>query len=148
MSINSAFIEGNSGDGATYLNPFILLEDLEALVPHFEAQGVSLEFVELFRKAGGQPSRFHAGIHQRRDVMIRKRARRFREDLSLGWENRQEGAVDGLPWGLSSRPTKGHLWLIAWGFTPDPVALNNWLDSRDHEEGRDRVRSRFAAFRA
>ena len=106
--------EQGSADRVT---PFLALPVVLDRVPRMEQQGVSTVarsgrgFLTAYRRAGGDPSRLSSEWLARREAFIarhRAQVRRRKEPL---WR-------DG-------EPTRRHLALIAWAYSPDPGRLES-----------------------
>lgn len=103
--------------------PFLSLETVEMAVPAMEDQGVSevarssRGFLSAFKRAKGDPSRLatmtdrHSGQNwadRRNNFIARHRA----QMESSGWEN--------------GEPTRRHLALVAWAYSPSPKRFEKW----------------------
>jgi Fe-Mn family superoxide dismutase len=112
--------------------PWMALADTEAFVPLMERTGTSKVarsyrgFYTAFQKAGGDPKKMG---RTHRDTP-------GRGDSYMWWERRNEfvsrhmGQVEKRGeklWKPNGNPTKRHLGLIAWAYTPDPDGVDDWL---------------------
>ena len=101
------------------------LRSVLALVPLMEAEAVSevarspRGFLTAYRRAGGDPKRLGSDSYSGQDWVKRRNnfvARHMGQILK-----RSE------PLWVGSQPSRRHLALIAWGFTPDPDGVRGWL---------------------
>ena len=112
--------------------PWMALADTEAFVPLMERTGTSKVarsyrgFYTAFQKAEGVPKKMG---RTHRDTP-------GRGDSYMWWERRNEfvsrhmGQVEKRGeklWKPNGNPTKRHLGLIAWAYTPDPDGVDDWL---------------------
>lgn len=101
------------------------LELIEAFVPEMRARGVSTVarsargFLPQYRRAGGDPDRVS-------DAWADKRAAFLARHLA-------EAKANGEPWfDADGAPTRRHLALVAWAYSPQPkrLALRAWPAKR------------------
>jgi hypothetical protein len=113
--------------------PWLTLAAVEAALPAIRAADVSAVatgdrrstatgtgFLPNYRRTGGDPARMAARPATRNTT----------------WSERRDGFVarhvaqarsHGEPWWIDGRPTRRHLGLIAWAYTPTPRRFARWL---------------------
>jgi hypothetical protein len=77
-------------------------------------------FYKAYRRAGGDPDKLSDYWIQKRDAFIARHRAQMRERGSNGWEK------VGGEW----RPTRQHLALAAWAYSPSPDRLIRWAESQ------------------
>ena len=112
--------------------PLLALNTVVACEPEMERRGVSTTarsprgFLTAYWRAKGKPQALGRDPHSgqdwraRREGFIRRHMAQVRSSADL-WE------PDGSP-------TRRHLALIAWAYSPDPAKLRRWLDARHRGE--------------
>ncbi len=113
--------------------PWLPLDLVEAAIPAMAARGVSAVarsprgFIGAYRRAGGEPARLgwtprstpHRAPYpwrDRRNEFVARHAAQI--------------AVRGEPLWVDGEPTRRHLALVAWAYSPTPAKLLRWLERR------------------
>ena len=118
---------------------FLPLALVEALEPLAKARGVSEVargpggFLEAFRAAGGDPERLPKHWRVKRQAFLRRHVAQGRKE---GW---WEDAGDEFP--DNETPTRRHLALVMWAWSPDDLELDGWASewkARRARRGRER----------
>lgn len=115
---------------------FIPLEDIEVLVPHLQARGISKialgpgGFLEAFRRAKGDPDKLSPEWIRKREGFIRRHRAQAKENREAWWERRSGREEDELDRRTRKRPTRRHGALIAWAHSPTVKQLDRWLDDQ------------------
>lgn len=111
------------------MHPFLPLPAIRSHLPDMEARGVSRVcrgpggFLEAYEDADGDPARLPPWWHARRDAFI---ARMWAQA-----ERRCEPLYDER-----GRPTRRHLALIAWAWSPDGVSRVAGCGGKDYRSRR------------
>lgn len=94
------------------MHPFLPLRTIRAHLPDMEARRVSIVcrgpggFLEAYRDANGDPARLPPWWHARREAFIARMHAQLMQRCEPLYDER-------------GRPTRRHLALIAWAWTPD-----------------------------
>ena len=102
---------------------FMELDDIEMLEPIAEAQGVSevarmpTGFLGAYKRAGGDPDRLSMEWVVKREHFIRRHVANAR--------------ANSEPWFVKGKPTRRHLALLMWAYTPTPKKLAPYLAKFD-----------------
>lgn len=97
------------------------LDVVESAIPEMEARGVSKVarsargFIPRYRKAGGDPDDLDDGWREQRNAFL---ARHIAQAES-----------NGEPWWENGEPTRRHLALVAWAYSPTRAKLEDWLEA-------------------
>lgn len=109
------------------------LDDIEEFVPMMRERGVSAVarsrsgFLGAYRRAGGDPAEL--GDHksgqpweERREGFLARHMAQLEDNDEPLWEATGKYVGD---------PTRRHLALIAWAYTPDPRGVAGWLETME-----------------
>jgi hypothetical protein len=114
-------------------HPWLPLHAVEAALPAIRAAGVSAVatgarrstvtgpgFLLNYRRSGGDP---------RRMAQMQATAHTSWADRRAGFVARHvaQARAHGEPWWVDGQPTRRHLGLIAWAYTPTPRRFARWL---------------------
>lgn len=102
------------------------LDDILDFVPLMRAEGVSKVarssrgFLTAYRRAKGKPEKLGIDAYSRQDWVQRRNS----------FVARHMGQITkrSEPLWHDGEPTRRHLALIAWAYTPDPDGVDAWLD--------------------
>lgn len=125
--------------------PFLSLGTVQDAVPFMESQGVSevarsgRGFISAYKKAKGssaslkQMADAHSGQMwgKRREAFLARHTAQLEDG---GWKN--------------GEPTRRHLALVAWGYSPTPRRLRAWLKKSGSNRKNPRKKDRFTAIAA
>lgn len=121
---------GTKKNGRTAHYPYLSLATTEAAAEAAKARGVSEVargpggFLSAYRRAGGQASKLVDMHHASGESWTSRRAgfvARHMAQAGALWEADPEGG---------ERPTRRHLALAVWAYSPDAARLGRWLASR------------------
>lgn len=115
--------------------PWLRLDTVEAAIPAMVSEGVSevarssRGFIQAYRRAGGRAE----PLRTMRDP-----------ESGQTWWNKRNGFVarhlaqleaEGGGWEASGEPTRRHLALVAWAYSPDAAGLRQWLQRSNPGHG-------------
>lgn len=101
-----------------------------ALAEHFRCRGVALPS-EFWAALRGRRGLVPAPLAVARDRAIRDLMRNTTPASATWWEPRTPRTDDGLPPSVELQPTKRHLRLLAWGYSPNVEAYDAWFAEVD-----------------
>jgi len=104
---------------------YLFLDEIDPVIPAMEARGVSevarsgRGFLTAYRRAGGDAERLSPTWRAKRDGFVRRHMAQVRKNKERLWEDDPERK--------GKRPTRRHLALIAWAYTPHPTRYFEYL---------------------
>lgn len=102
------------------------------VVPHARKRGVSKVargpggFISQYRKAKGNPKSMTAEWIKKRDAFVDRHMAQVKKGNEKLWETMKSTG--------KTRPTKRHLALMMWAYTPDTAKVKKWLANASKEE--------------
>ncbi|MBU6287336.1 MAG: hypothetical protein KGS10_04130 [Chloroflexi bacterium] len=116
---------------STRERPWLDLDVVEAAIPAMAARGVSAVarsprgFLAAYRRAAGDPRRL--GVTPRSTPHRAPYPWRQRRNEFVT-RHMAQIAVRGEPLWVDGEPTRRHLALVAWAYSPTPAKLLRWLE--------------------
>lgn len=78
-------------------------------------------FVSSYKKAGGSAAKLSEDVKKKREAFLDRHLEQMKSDENPGWEKTRDG------W----RPTRRHLALAMWAYSPTPGRLRAWLKKQN-----------------
>ena len=89
-------------------------------------------FMEVYRMVDGDPEEMHNVMATDNSTWAERRYQFVARHLAQGKEHKRK--TGNNPWWRDGEPTRRHLGLMMWAYTPTPSQTARWLDSQDRKQ--------------
>lgn len=89
-------------------------------------------FMEVYRMVDGDPEEMHNVMATDNSTWAERRYQFVARHLAQGKEHKRKTGDN--PWWRDGEPTRRHLGLMMWAYTPTPARTERWLDSQDRKQ--------------
>jgi len=89
-------------------------------------------FMEVYRMVDGDPEDMHNVMATDNSTWAERRYQFVARHLAQGKEHKRK--TGNNPWWRDGEPTRRHLGLMMWAYTPTPSQTARWLDSQDRKQ--------------
>jgi len=89
-------------------------------------------FMEVYRMVDGDPEDMHNVMATDNSTWAERRYQFVARHLAQGKEHKRKTGDN--PWWRDGEPTRRHLGLMMWAYTPTPSQTARWLDSQDRKQ--------------
>ena len=88
-------------------------------------------FMEVYRMVDGDPEEMHHVMATDNSTWAERRYQFVARHLAQGKEKKRKTGEN--PWWQHGEPTRRHLGLMMWAYTPTPARTERWLDSQERK---------------